>query len=82
VFDHLFVVKNASHRDYCVSVALTDPISAAVRHFETGGLHRVGVVDARGELVNVLTQSDVVAWAAQGLFVFFVFPYFVVIAIC
>lgn len=60
-------VKNKSGRDHTVTVALSDPLTAATRHFSKGMVHRVAVTDARGHLVNVLTQSDVLAWAYHDL---------------
>ncbi len=59
--------KNKSHHDPSCVVALSDPISAAIKHFVQGGLHRLAVVDSHGQLVNVLTQSDLLAWASKDI---------------
>lgn len=59
--------KNKSHTDPFVTVALTDPIQTAVNHFTKGHVHRLAVVDAKGKLVNVMTQSDILAWAAKDI---------------
>jgi CBS domain-containing protein len=65
------VVVNFSHINKPVLIDEDKTIADAINLFKSPStyfrLHRIGVVSAKGVLVNIISQSDIVRFAAQNL---------------
>jgi len=57
--DHQFTLEDAMTTDL-ITVASDDPLRVAVDHMSTGSVHSVLVVDDGGELVGIVTSTDLI----------------------
>ena len=59
MLDHQFTIEDAMTADI-VKVSSTDGLRTVVDHMSTGTLHSVVVVDESGDLVGIVTSSDLI----------------------